>query len=302
MECQQLSRESEKHMNTPNARDNDQRISPQSGAVTLIQPKRKLSPFELKELIEYRDLLYFLSLREIKLRYKQTNLGVVWVILQPLVPAIIFAILFGNFGRLPSNGQPYLLMVFTGIVAWGFLSNSVGRGSGSLVGNSNLLSKIYFPRIIIPLASISSVVVDGLVGVCAMLVLTLFFGIKPGAHLIAAPFFLIASLLMGLGITLLAASLNVYRRDIGHLVPFALQAWNYMTPVVYSSSLIPKKWLFLYSLNPTVGLIEGFRWSILGGEPATPLMLTSMTVGLVVSVVAGMAVFKNIERGFADII
>jgi lipopolysaccharide transport system permease protein len=111
-----------------------------------------------------------------------------------------------------------------------------------------------------------------------------------------------ASLLMGLGITLLAASLNVYRRDIGHLVPFALQAWNYMTPVVYSSSLIPKKWLFLYSLNPTVGLIEGFRWSILGGEPATPVMLTSMTVGLIVSVVAGMAVFKNIERGFADII
>jgi lipopolysaccharide transport system permease protein len=289
-------------MNTAKTRGNDQQIRQRRDTVTLIQPKRKISPFELKELIEYRDLLYFLSLREIKLRYKQTNLGVVWVILQPLVPAIIFAILFGNFGRLPSNGQPYLLMVFTGIVGWGFLSNSVGRGSGSLVGNSNLLSKIYFPRIIIPLASISSVVVDGLVGVCAMLVLTLFFGIKPGVHLIAAPFFLMASLLMGLGITLLAASLNVYRRDIGHLVPFALQAWNYMTPVVYSSSLIPKKWLFLYSLNPTVGLIEGFRWSILGGEPATPVMLTSMTVGLIVSVVAGMAVFRNIERGFADII
>ncbi len=270
--------------------------------VTFIQPKRKLSPFEWKELVEYSDLLYYLSLREIKLRYKQTNLGVVWVILQPLVPAIIFAVLFGNFGRLPSNGQPYLLMVFTGLVSWGFLSNSVGRGSGSLVGNSNLLSKIYFPRIIIPLASISSVVVDGLVGVAAMLVLAVAFGIQPGAHLLAAPFFLIASLLMGLGITLLAASLNVYRRDIGHLVPFALQAWNYMTPVVYSSSLIPKKWLILYSLNPTVGLIEGFRWSILGGEPATPLMLTSMTAGLVASLVAGMAVFKKIERGFADII
>jgi lipopolysaccharide transport system permease protein len=193
-------------------------------------------------------------------------------------------------------------MVFTGLVSWGFLGNSVSRGSGSLVGNSNLLSKIYFPRIIIPLASISSVVVDGLVGVAAMLVLTIVFGIQPGAHLFAAPFFLIASLLMGLGITLLAASLNVYRRDIGHLVPFALQAWNYMTPVVYSSNLIPKKWLFLYSLNPTVGLIEGFRWSILGGDPATPLMLASMTVGLITSLLAGLAVFKNIERGFADII
>jgi lipopolysaccharide transport system permease protein len=270
--------------------------------VTIIQPKRKISAFEWKELLEYRDLLYYLSLREIKLRYKQTNLGILWVILQPLIPAIIFAVLFGNFGRLPSNGQPYLLMVFTGLISWGFLSNSVGRGSGSLVSNANLLSKIYFPRIIIPLASISSVVVDGLVGIAAMVVLVVIFGIQPGAHLIAAPFFLAASLLMGLGITLLAASLNVYRRDIGHVVPFALQAWNYMTPVVYSSSLIPKKWLFLYSLNPTVGLIEGFRWSILGGDPATPLMLTSMTVGLSASLIAGMSVFKNIERGFADIV
>lgn len=271
-------------------------------STTIIRPNRKLSAFEWKELVEYRDLLYYLSLREIKLRYKQTSLGIVWVILQPLVPAIIFAVLFGNFGRLPSNGQPYLLMVFTGLVSWGLLSNSVGRGSGSLVGNSNLLSKIYFPRIIVPLASISSVVVDGLVAVAAMLVLTLFFGIQPGVHLIAAPFFLIVSLLMGIGLTLLSASLNVYRRDIGHLVPFALQAWNYMTPVVYSSSLIPKKWMLLYSLNPTVGLIEGFRWSILGGEPATPLMLASMMAGLIISLTAGMAVFKRIERGFADII
>lgn len=270
--------------------------------VTVIRPNRKISFFELKELAQYRDLLFYLSLRDIKVRYKQTNLGVVWVILQPLVPAIIFSILFGNFGRLPSNGQPYLLMVFTGLVSWGFFSNSVGRGSGSLVANSNLLSKIYFPRIIIPLASVSSVVVDGLVGIAAMLTLTTAFGIKPGLHNLAAPFFLVASLLMGLGIMLLAASLNVYKRDIGYAIPFALQAWNYMTPIVYSSSLIPEKWLFIYSLNPTVGLIEGFRWSILGGEPVTPLMLTSMTVGTIVSLIAGMSVFQKIERGFADIV
>ena len=270
--------------------------------VTIIRPNRKISFFEWKELAQYRDLLFHLSLRDIKIRYKQTNLGVAWVILQPLVPAIIFAVLFGNFGRLPSNGQPYLLMVFTGLISWGFLSNSVGRGSGSLVTNSNLLSKIYFPRIIIPIATVSSVVVDGLVGIAAMLTLTTAFGVKPGLHNLAAPFFLIAALLMGLGIMLLAASLNVYKRDIGYAIPFALQAWNYMTPVVYSSSLIPEKWLFIYSLNPTVGLVEGFRWSILGGVPATPLMLTSMTVGTTVSLIAGMAVFKNIERGFADII
>lgn len=270
--------------------------------ITLIQPKRRLSPLEWKEVAEYRDLLYYLSMREIKLRYKQTSLGIVWVVLQPLVPAIIFAVLFGNFGRLPSNDQPYLLLVFTGLVSWGLLSNAVGRGSGSLVANANLLSKIYFPRIIVPLAAMSSVVIDSLVGIAALVVLVVLFGIQPGAHLLAAPFFLLASLLMGIGLTLLSASLNVYSRDIGNVVPFALQAWNYMTPVVYSSSLIPKKWLFLYSLNPTVGLVEGFRWSVLGGKPATPLMLSSMVVGIVLACVAGLAVFKNIERGFADIV
>lgn len=270
--------------------------------VTHIRPKTRLSAFEWKEVFAYRDLLYYLSMRDVKIRHKQTSLGVIWVVLQPLVPAVIFAVLFGNFGRLPSNGQPYVLMVFTGLVAWGFLNNSVARGSGSLVASSNLLSKIYFPRIIIPLASMSSVVIDGLIGLAAMAVLAILFGIKPGLHLVAAPFFLTASLLMGLGLTLFSASINVYRRDIGYAIPFILQAWNYMTPIVYSSELIPKKWMLLYSLNPTVGLIEGFRWSILGGRPASPLMLTTMLIGIAVSLVAGFTVFQKIERGFADII
>jgi lipopolysaccharide transport system permease protein len=270
--------------------------------VTRIQPKRRLSPLEWKEIFEYRDLLYFLSMREVKLRYKQTSLGVVWVVLQPLVPAVIFSVLFGNFGRLPSNGQPYLLLVFTGMVSWGLLSNSISRGSGSLVGNSNLLSKIYFPRIIVPLATLSSVLIDSLVGVIALAILMLLFHIQPGLHLLMAPFFLAASFLMGIGLTLLSASLNVYSRDIGNVVPFIIQAWNYMTPVVYSSSLIPKKWLFLYSLNPTVGLIEGFRWSVMGGQGVTPLMMSSLACGIMISIVAGLVVFQKIERGFADIV
>jgi lipopolysaccharide transport system permease protein len=284
-------------------RNTAERVNHSTNAnVTIIRPNRNVSFFEWKELSQYRDLLFHLALRDVKIRYKQTNLGIVWVVLQPLVPAIIFAVLFGNFGRLPSNGQPYLLMVFTGLVSWGFLSNSVGRGSGSLVANSSLLSKVYFPRIIIPISSIASVIVDGLVGIAAMLVLTFAFGVKPGLHNLTAPFFLIASLSMGLGIMLLAASLNVYKRDIGYAIPFVLQAWNYTTPIVYSSSLIPEKWLFIYSLNPTVGLIEGFRWSILGGEPPTPLMLTSMIIGITVFLISGLSVFKKIERGFADIV
>jgi lipopolysaccharide transport system permease protein len=270
--------------------------------ITRIQPKRRLSIFEWKEIVQYRDLLYFLSLREIKIRYKQTSLGVVWVILQPLVPAIIFAILFGNFGRLPSNGQPYLLMVFSGLVSWGFIGNSVGRGSGSLVANSNLLSKIYFPRIIIPISSLSSVAIDGMVGVISLVVLLFIFRVKPEMHMLAAPFFLAAAFAMGIGLTLLSASLNVYKRDIGHAIPFVLQAWNYTTPIVYSSSLIPDKWMFLYSLNPTVGLVEGFRWAVLGGTPVTALMLLSMTCGIILSLMGGFFVFQKVERGFADII
>jgi lipopolysaccharide transport system permease protein len=271
-------------------------------SVTRIQPRRRFTFFEWKEIIEYRDLLYFLSLRDIQVRYKQTSLGVVWVILQPLVPAIIFAVLFGNFARLPSNGQPYLLMVFTGLIPWSLFSNTIGRAGGSLVGNSNLLSKIYFPRLIIPLAAMGSVVVDGLVGLAVLVVLLALFGVGLGSHMLAAPFFLLAAFLMGIGLTLIVASLNVYHRDFGYAVPFALQAWNYMTPIVYSSSLIPEKWLFLYSLNPTVGLIEGFRWSMLGGVPITSTMFLSMMTGLIGSLLIGMAVFQRIERGFADIV
>jgi lipopolysaccharide transport system permease protein len=271
-------------------------------SVTRIQPRRRFSFFEWKEIFEYRDLLYYLSLRDIKLRYKQTSLGIVWVILQPLVPAIIFAVLFGNFARLPSNGQPYLLMVFTGLIPWSLFSNTIGRAGGSLVGNAGLLSKIYFPRLIIPLAAMGSVLVDGLVSLTVLVVLLALFGIGLGWHLLVAPLFLFVAFLMGLGCTLTVASLNVYYRDFGYVVPFLLQAWNYMTPVVYSSSLIPDKWLFLYSLNPTVGLIEGFRWSVLGGVPMTGTMMVSMLCGLVASLLIGMAVFQRIERGFADIV
>jgi len=273
-----------------------------SRKITRIQPRQAFSFFEWKELFEYRDLLYFLSLRELKLRYKQTSLGLAWVVLQPLAQAIIFAVLFGNFGRLPSNGQPYVLMVFTGLIPWGLFSNTIGRAGGSLVANSNLLSKIYFPRLIIPLASVGSVLLDSLVSVAALVLLMILFSMGVGWHVLAAPVFLLASLAMGLGVTLVVASLNVYFRDFGFAVPFVLQAWIYLTPVVYSTELIPEKWRFLYALNPTVGLVEGFRWSMLGGTSLSLEMLVSMSVGLIVSLVVGMAIFQNIERGFADII
>lgn len=270
--------------------------------VTRIEPKSKLSLFEWKEILEFRDLLYYLALRDIQLRYKQTALGIVWVILQPLVPAIIFAVLFGNFAKLPSNGQPYILLVFTGMIPWNIFSNALGRSGGSLVGSANLLSKVYFPRILVPIASLGSVLVDAIVSLGVMAILMVLFQIAPGWHLLAAPLFLGASFVMALGASLIVSSLSVYYRDFALIIPFVLQAWNYLSPVAYSSELIPEKWRWLYALNPTVGFIEGFRWSVLGSSPLSLEMLLSLGIAILAFVILGAIVFRNVERGFADIV
>jgi lipopolysaccharide transport system permease protein len=270
--------------------------------VTRIEPKKKLSLFEWKEILEYRDLLYFLALRDIQLRYKQTALGILWVVLQPLVPAIIFAILFGNFAKLPSNGQPYLLLVFSALIPWNLFSSSLGRAGGSLVGNANLLSKVYFPRVIVPMASLGSVIVDAMVSLGVLAVLMVIFQVAPGWHLLAAPLFLGAAFVIGLGASLIVSSLNVYYRDFSFLIPFALQAWNYISPVAYSAELIPEKWRWLYGLNPAAGFIEGFRWSILGSSALNNEMIISMCVACIALIVIGFSVFRRVERGFADIV
>ncbi len=270
--------------------------------ITRIEPKKKLSLFEWKEIMEFRDLLYFLALRDIQLRYKQTALGIVWIILQPLVPAIIFSILFGNFAKLPSNGQPYMLLVFSGMIPWNIFSASLGRSGGSLVGSANLLSKVYFPRVLVPIASMGSVVIDALVGLGVLAVLMVAFQIAPTWQLLAFPLFLGIAFLMALGASLLVASLSVYYRDFAFVVPFALQAWNYLSPVAYSSELIPEKWRWLYALNPCAGLIEGFRWSVLGTSALDQTMIISMSAGCVLFLLVGFLVFRKIERGFADIV
>ncbi|NDC38154.1 MAG: ABC transporter permease [Proteobacteria bacterium] len=270
--------------------------------ITRIQAKRNVALLDWKELIQYRDLLYYLALRDLKLRYRQTGLGVGWVILQPLVPAFIFAVLFGNFARLPSNGQPYLLLVLTGLIPWTVFGTSITKAGGSLVANASMISKIYFPRIIIPLSATAPVLVDAMANISVMIPFMVLFKVSVGWHLVAAPVFLIISFLMGTGVSLIVTSLNVYYRDVGYAMPFLLQIWNYLTPVVYSSELIPEKWKFLYSLNPLAGLIEGFRWSILGGEPISATMSASMLSGLMAALFAGLAIFKKVERGFADYI
>lgn len=270
--------------------------------VTTIKSQSKIHLVDWSGLKEYRDLLYFLALRDIQLRYKQTALGIVWVILQPLVPAIVFAVLFGNFAKLPSNGQPYIILVLCGMLPWNVFNNTLSRTGSSVVANSNLLSKVYFPRIIVPLASLGSVIIDSLVSVVVLAVLLPVCHIPLTANIAAAPVFLLIALISGFGLSLIIASLNVYYRDFNYVVPFVLQILNYVTPVVYSSELIPQKWRLLYSLNPAVGFVEGFRWSVMGSSSFSLAMLLITTISSLLLLVLGMIVFRRMERGFADVI
>jgi len=270
--------------------------------ITRIEPKKKMSFFEWKEISAYRDLVYYLALRDIQLRYKQTSLGIIWVILQPLVPAVIFAVLFGNFAKLPSNGQPYMLLVFCGLIPWNILNGSISRAGISLVANANLLSKVYFPRIIMPISTLGSVFIDMLVSVGVLAVLMVFFQVPLTLNILMVPVFLVLAFLMGLGVSLIVSSLNVYYRDFSLVVPFALQIWNYTSPVVYSTELIPEKWRWLYALNPTTGLLEGFRWAVLGDAPLNTTMIITTVVFSALLLFIGSMVFRKVERGFADIV
>lgn len=269
---------------------------------SVIEPTRGLGSLNLRELWSYRDLLWMLAERDIRLRYKQTALGVVWVILQPLVSALIFAAVFGVFAKLPSDGQPYLLFVFTGMLAWNFFSGSLQRSGNSLVGNSQLISKVYFPRILIPLSSILAVFIDFLVSFAVLIVLMLAYQVAPTWRMLTLPVFVLLAFLAAVGAGLWLTALNVYYRDFMYTIPFIIQAWTYASPVAYSTSIVPEQWRFLYSLNPTVGFIEGFRWALLGQSTLDGVaIVSSVAISLLLSI-SGVWLFRRVERGFADVI
>ena len=269
---------------------------------TIIRPASKISFFDMREIWRYRELLYMLAVRDIQLRYKQTAFGVVWAILQPLLPAAIFAVIFGMFAKLPSNGSPYLLFVFTGTMIWNLFSQSITRAGNSLVGNAALISKVYFPRIIVPLSSIGAVIFDFIVTSVLMAVLMLIYKTPPNVNLVFFPFFLLLALVTAAGISLWLSALNVKYRDFMYAMPFLVQVWLYATPVVYASSLVPKKFWWLYSVNPAVGFVEGFRWSVLGKGTLSATMLIVSSAVAIVALVSGLIYFRSTERKFADVI
>jgi lipopolysaccharide transport system permease protein len=256
---------------------------------------------EWLELWRFRDLFLILAERDIRLRYRQTALGVVWVVLQPLAASLIFAVIFGLFAKLPSEGTPYLLFVFAAMLPWNLFAGGVQRGGNSLIRDASLISKIYFPRPIIPIASVSAVFLDFAVASVVMLVLMLLYGTPFTWSIVALPVLIVITLAITLGMSFFFSALSVYYRDFSYALPFILQIWMYASPVVYSSSLVPERWQLLYGLNPLVGVIDGFRWALLGTPPPTITLIESVLIASVMLAV-GVGVFKRVERSFADVI
>jgi len=268
----------------------------------IIKPRSRLELPTFREFTENRDILYFLVWRDIKIRYKQTLLGVAWVVLQPLVNMIIIAVIFGRFARLPSEGYPYTVFTLVALLPWQLFAYALAQTTDSLIANEKLITKIYFPRILIPLAPVFSGFFDFMIATVLLGLIMLYYQIPPGISLLLLPVFALLAMIMALGVGLWFTALNVRFRDVRYAVPFISQVWFYLTPVAYSAALIPEKWRSIYWLNPMAGVAEGFRWAILN-TPApdlTVFAISSMS-GLLV-LFSGVLYFQRVESEFADII
>jgi len=277
--------------------------SPRNQKPTLrIRPTKGWAALNVGELWRYRDLLWILVNRDIKLLYKQTALGFGWVALQPLIGANILALIFGRFAKLPSDGAPYLLFVFCGLTAWTYFSNSMQRASNSLIRNSQLVSKVYFPRMLIPLATMFAVLVDFAVMIVMLFIFMGFYRVPATFRLLAIPGFLLLMMLAATGVALWFSAVSVKYRDTSYALPFFAQIWMYASPVVYPTSMVPAQWQSLFALNPAVGFVEGFRWAVLGHSALNlNILLLTITMSLFL-LFSGAFFFRRVERGFADII
>ena len=273
---------------------------PQSIPTLRIRPRHGLAALNLLEVWAYRDVLWMLTLRDIKLRYRQTALGVVWVILQPLLAGLLFALIFGRFAKLPSEGQPYLLFVFAGIMGWNLFNGIIQRSGNSLVAESKLITKVYFPRLIIPVAGALSALVDFAVTLVLMAILLAIHGTWSGAWLALLPVVLAVNLALAVGLGLWISALNVRYRDFMYALPFLLQVWMYASPVVYGLSLVPERWQGWFILNPMCGVLEGFRQTFLGASGLTvPAVITTLSAA-VLTLTSGAVYFRSVEQEFAE--
>ncbi len=267
---------------------------------TTIEPPRGWDFFPLREVWAYRELLYFLVWRDVKLRYKQTALGVVWVAFQPIALALMFTIVFSHFLSAPSGGAPYSAFVLAGLVPWQLFAAALARSSLSLVANEHLLTKIYFPRILIPLASVLTALIDMIFTLFVLGGVLVYFEIGLSVTILVLPLLIALVLIGAIGIGLLFSAINVRYRDIQAILPFLTQIWLFATPIAYSATLVPSDWRWLYELNPMVGIVGGFRWAILGGDFPAALWISAAVITLLA--MTGVVYFRRAERHFADVV
>lgn len=270
--------------------------------VIRLQPSKGWVPVKLGELWEYRELLFFMIWRDIKVRYKQTILGMSWAIIQPFFTMIVFSLFFGRLAQVPSDGIPYPIFSYAALVPWGFFANGLTGASNSLVASSNLLKKVYFPRLVIPISTVLGGVVDFVVAFVVLLLMMLYFGITPTINVIWLPFFLLLALITSLGVGLWFAAMSVQFRDVRYAIGFLVQIWLFATPIAYPSSMLEEPWKTLYGLNPMAGVVEGFRWALLGTDTAPgPMIIVSFIVATLL-LISGLFYFRRMEKGFADLV
>ena len=269
--------------------------------VTVIEPPRGWHMLDWRELWAYRELLWVLAARDIRVRYKQAVLGAAWAVIRPFTTMVIFSVVFGALAQMPSDGFPYPVFVFAGLLPWSFFSTAISASGQSLVGSAHLVSKVYFPRLIIPLSSVGGGLLDLLISTVILLLMMMWYGVGFSWSLLAAPLLLLAVVFTALGVGTLLSALTVAYRDFTHLTPFLVQIWLYMTPVIFPVSIVPRQWQWLLYLNPMTGLVEGFRAAFLG-KPFDAMGLGISCAIALVTFVLGVAYFEKVERRFADII
>ena len=267
-----------------------------------IEAAKAWPSLKLRELWAYRELVYFLVWRDIKVRYKQTVLGTSWALIQPIFTMLIFSFFFGRLAKVPSDGIPYPLFAFTALVPWMYFANSLGQASTSLVSNTSLIKKVYFPRLAVPIAKVLSALLDFALGFILLIGMTIHYGVHPSMKMLWVPLLLLIAMITALGSAFWLSALNVRIRDVEQTLPFLVQIWLYATPIAYPSSLLPPKLRTLYGINPMVGVVEGFRWALVGAKTAPGGMFALSAVVAVIILVSGAYFFKRLEKTFADVL
>lgn len=282
--------------------DGHDRESTRPVPATLIRPSAGWAPINLRELWQYREMIYFLTWRDVKVRYKQTVLGAAWAIVQPFFTMVVFSIFFGRLAQIPSEDVPYPIFAYAALVPWTYFANALGQSANSLVQNERVITKVYFPRLILPIAASLAGLIDFAIAFVVLLGMMLAYGITPTPAIWTTPLFAVLAVATALGIGFWLSALNVRYRDVKYAIPFLIQFWLFATPIAYPSSLVPERWRALYGLNPMAGVVEGFRWALLGNTTAPGLMPLASGLAVFVLLTGGLFYFRRVERTFADVV